>query len=226
MEDKLLKKAVLIKALTGIVLLAYVGYRIYRCAVTSIALAVFPFMISCVVIVLLGFTVAALCEYFSSRRKDAMNLRGVARHLIEGVLLAVFIIIICVVILVAGGFGNSSDRGYVNSDPDGAIMEYLQEERAVTASKADLEQMIAGDFADGNVQYYVMKGSASRDSSDAPVIYVLSITKEKDAYRCQKISADVSLESESVIPVGDFSVHAKTDAAGEVIVFVERDSEQ
>ena len=76
-----------------------------------------PFMISCVVIVLLGFTVAALCEYFSSRRKDAMNLRRVARHLIEGVLLAVFIIIICVVILVAGGFGNSSDRGYVNSDP-------------------------------------------------------------------------------------------------------------
>lgn len=176
MEDKLLKQAVLIKALTGIVLLAYVGYRIYRCAVTSIALAVFPFMISCVVIVLLGFTVAALCEYFSSRRKDAMNLRRVARHLIEGVLLAVFIIIICVVILVAGGFGNSSDRGYVNSD--------------------------------------------------APVIYVLSITKEKDAYRCQKVSADVSLESESVIPVGDFSVHAKTDAAGEVIVFVERDSEQ
>lgn len=189
MEDKLLKKAVLIKALTGIVLLAYVGYRIYRCAVTSIALAVFPFMISCVVIVLLGFTVAALCEYFSSRRKDAMNLRRVARHLIEGVLLAVFIIIICVVILVAVGFGNSSDRGYVNSDPDGAIMEYLQEERAVTASKADLEQMIAGDFADGNVQYYVMKESASRDSSDAPVIYVLSITKEKDAYRCQKVSA-------------------------------------
>ena len=181
MEDKLLKKAVLIKALTGIVLLAYVGYRIYRCAVTSIALAVFPFMISCVVIVLLGFTVAALCEYFSSRRKDAMSLRRVARHLIEGVLLAVFIIIICVVILVAGGFGNSSDRGYVNSDPDGAIMEYLQEERAVTASKADLEQMIAGDFADGNVQYYVMKESASRDSSDASVIYLLSIKKEKEA---------------------------------------------
>ena len=144
MKDKLSKKAVLIKALTGIVLLAYVGYRIYRCAVTSIALAVFPFMISCVVIVLLGFTVAALCEYFSSRRIDAMSLRRVARHLIEGVLLAVVIIIICVVILVAGGFGNSSDRGYVNSDPDGAIMEYLQEERAVTASKADLEQMIAG----------------------------------------------------------------------------------
>ena len=46
MEDKLLKQAVLIKALTGIVLLAYVEYRIYRCAVTSIALAVFPFMIS------------------------------------------------------------------------------------------------------------------------------------------------------------------------------------
>lgn len=155
-----------------------------------------------------------------------MSLRRVARHLIEGVLLAVVIIIICVVILVACGFGNSSDRGYVNSDPDGAIMEYLQEERAVTASKTDLEQMIAGDFADGNVQYYVMKESASRDSSDAPVIYVLSITKEEDVYRCQKISADVSLESESVIPVGDFSVHAKTDAAGEVIVFVERDSEQ
>ena len=71
-----------------------------------------------------------------------------------------------------------------------------------------------------------MKESASRDSSDAPVIYVLSITKEKDAYRCQKVSVDVLLESESVIPVGDFSVHAKTDAAGEVIVFVERDSEQ
>lgn len=225
MKDKLSKKAVLIKALTGIVLLAYVGYRIYRCAVTSIALAVFPFMISCVVIVLLGFTVAALCEYFSSRRKDAMSLRRVARHLIEGVLLAVVIIIICVVILVAVGFGNSSDRGYVNSDPDGAIMEYLQEERAVTASKTDLEQMIAGDFADGNVQYYVMKESASRDSSDAPVIYVLSITKEEDAYRCQKVSADVSLESESVIPVGDFSVHAKTDAAGEVIVSVDKDQE-
>lgn len=226
MKDKLSKKAVLIEALTGIILMAYVGYRIYRCAVTSIALAVFPFMISCVVIVLLGFTVAALCEYFSSRRKDAMNLRRVARHLIEGVLLAVFIIIICVVILVAGGLENSSDGGYVNSDPDGAIMEYLQEERAVTASKADLEQMIAGDFADGDVQYYVMKESASRDSSDAPIIYVLSITKEKVAYRCQKVSADVSLESESVIPVGDFSVHAKTDAAGEVIVFVERDREQ
>lgn len=29
MEDKLLKQAVLIKALTGIVLLAYVEYRIY-----------------------------------------------------------------------------------------------------------------------------------------------------------------------------------------------------
>ena len=226
MKDRLSKKAVLIEALTGIVLLTYVGYRIYRCAVTSIALAVFPFMISCVVIVLLGFTVAALCEYFSSRRKDAMSLRRVARHLIEGVLLAVVIIIICVVILVAVGFGNSSDRGYVNSDPDGAIMEYLQEERAVTASKTDLEQMIAGDFADGNVQYYVMKESASRDSSDAPVIYVLSITKEEDAYRCQKISADVSLDAESVIPVGDFSVDAKTDAVGEVIVFVERDSEQ
>ena len=225
MKDKLSKKAVLIKALTGIVLLAYVGYRIYRCAVTSIALAVFPFMISCVVIVLLGFTVAALCEYFSSRRKDAMSLRRVARHLIEGVLLAVFIIIICVVILVACGFGNSSDRGYVNSDPDGAIMEYLQEERAVTASKTDLEQMIAGDFADGNVQYYVMKESASRDSSDAPVIYVLSITKEEDAYRCQKVSADVSLDAESAIPVGDFSVDAKTDAAGEVIVSVDKDQE-
>ena len=225
MKDKLSKKAVLIKALTGIVLLAYVGYRIYRCAVTSIALAVFPFMISCVVIVLLGFTVAALCEYFSSRRKDAISLRRVARHLIEGVLLAVVIIIICVVILVAVGFGNSSDRGYVNSDPDGAIMEYLQEERAVTASKTDLEQMIAGDFADGNVQYYVMKESASRDSSDAPVIYVLSITKEEDAYRCQKVSADVSLDAESVIPVGDFSVDAKTDAAGEVIVSVDKDQE-
>lgn len=225
MKDKLSKKAVLIKALTGIVLLAYVGYRIYRCAVTSIALAVFPFMISCVVIVLLGFTVAALCEYFSSRRKDAMSLRRVARHLIEGVLLAVVIIIICVVILVACGFGNSSDRGYVNSDPDGAIMEYLQEERAVTASKTDLEQMIAGDFADGNVQYYVMKESASRDSSDAPVIYVLSITKEEDAYRCQKVSADVSLDAESAIPVGDFSVDAKTDAAGEVIVSVDKDQE-
>ena len=86
--------------------------------------------------------------------------------------------------------------------------------------------MVAGDFAEGNVQYYVMKESASQDSSGAPIVYVLSVTKEKDAYRCQKVSADVSLESESVIPVGDFSVHAKTDAAGEVIVFVERDSEQ
>ena len=225
MKDRLSKKAVLIEALTGIVLLAYVGYRIYRCAVTSIALAVFPFMISCVVIVLLGFTVAALCEYFSSRRKDGMSLRRVARHLIGGVLLAVVIIIICVVILVAGGFENSSDDGYISSNPDRAIMKYLQEDRAVTASKDDLEQMVAGDFAEGNVQYYVMKESASQDSSGAPIVYVLSVTKEKDAYRCQKVSADVSLESESVIPVGDFSVHAKTDAAGEVVVSLDKDQE-
>ena len=226
MKDRLSKKAVLIEALTGIVLLTYVGYRIYRCAVTAVPLDVFPFMIFCVVVVLLGFTAAALCEYFSSRRKDGMSLRRVARHLIGGVLLAVVIIIICVVILVAGGFENSSDDGYISSNPDRAIMKYLQEDRGVTASKDDLEQMVAGDFAEGNVQYYVMKESASQDSSGAPIVYVLSVTKEKDTYRCQKVSADVSLESESVIPVGDFSVHAKTDAAGEVIVFVERDSEQ
>ena len=36
MEDKLLKKAVLIKALTGIVLLAYVGYRIYPVSYTHL----------------------------------------------------------------------------------------------------------------------------------------------------------------------------------------------
>lgn len=225
MKDRLSKRAVLIEVFTGIVLMAYVGYRIYRCAVTSVPLAVFPFMISCVVIVLLGFTAAALCEYFSSQKKDGMTLRRVARHLIGGVLLAVVIIIICVIILVAGGFGNS-DSGYINSDPDGAIIEYLKEERAVTASKADLEQMVAGDFADGKVKYYVMKESAGRDSSGALVVYVLSVTKERDAYRCQKVSADVSLQSESVIPVGDFSVRAKTAAAGEVVVSVERDGEQ
>lgn len=225
MKDRLSKKAVLIEALTGIVLLTYVGYRIYRCAVTAVPLDVFPFMIFCVVVVLLGFTAAALCEYFSSRRKDGMSLRRVARHLIGGVLLAVVIIIICVVILVAGGFENSSDDGYISSNPDRAIMKYLQEDRAVTASKDDLEQMVAGDFAEGNVQYYVMKESASQDSSGAPIVYVLSVTKEKDAYRCQKVSADVSLESESVIPVGDFSVHAKTDAAGEVVVSVDKDQE-
>lgn len=154
-----------------------------------------------------------------------MSLRRVARHLIGGVLLAVVIIIICVVILVAGGFENSSDDGYISSNPDRAIMKYLQEDRAVTASKDDLEQMVAGDFAEGNVQYYVMKESASQDSSGAPIVYVLSVTKEKDAYRCQKVSADVSLESASVIPVGDFSVHAKTDAAGEVVVSVDKDQE-
>ena len=225
MKDKLSKKAVLIKALTGIVLLTYVGYRIYRCAVTAVPLDVFPFMIFCVVVVLLGFTAAALCEYFSSRRKDGMSLRRVARHLIGGVLLAVVIIIICVVILVADGFENSSDDGYISSNPDRAIMKYLQEDRAVTASKDDLEQMVAGDFAEGNVQYYVMKESASQDSSGAPIVYVLSVTKEKDAYRCQKVSADVSLESESVIPVGDFSVHVKTDAAGEVVVSLDKDQE-
>lgn len=222
MKDRLSKRAVLIEVFTGIILLAYVGYQIYRCAVTSVSLAVFPFMLSCVVIVLLGFTAAAFCEYFSSRKKDAMRLRRVARHLIEGVLLAVVIIIICVIILAAGGFGNSSADGYTGSSPDGAIMEYLQEERAVTASKADLKQMVAGDFADGEIQYYVMK----EVSAGAPVVYVLSVTKEKDAYRCQKVSADVSLESEGLIPVGDFSVHAKTDAAGEVVVSVERDVEQ
>ncbi len=225
MKDRLSKKAVLIEALTGIVLLTYVGYRIYRCAVTAVPLDVFPFMIFCVVVVLLGFTAASSCEYFSSRRKDGMSLRRVARHLIGGVLLAVVIIIICVVILVAGGFENSSDDGYISSNPDRAIMKYLQEDRAVTASKDDLEQMIAGDFAEGNVQYYVMKESASQDSSGAPIVYVLSVTKEKDAYRCQKVSADVSLESESVIPVGDFSVHAKTDAAGEVVVSLDKDQE-
>ena len=225
MKDKLSKKAVLIEALTGIVLLTYVGYRIYRCAVTAVPLDVFPFMIFCVVVVLLGFTAAALCEYFSSRRKDGMSLRRVARHLIGGVLLAVVIIIICVVILVAGGFENSSDDGYISSNPDRAIMKYLQEDRGVTASKDDLEQMVAGDFAEGNVQYYVMKESASQDSSGAPIVYVLSVTKEKDAYRCQKVSADVSLESESVIPVGDFSVHAKMDAAGEVVVSLDKDQE-
>ena len=225
MKDRLSKKAVLIEALTGIVLLTYVGYRIYRCAVTAVPLDVFPFMIFCVVVVLLGFTAAALCEYFSSRRKDEMSLRRVARHLIGGVLLAVVIIIICVVILVAGGFENSSDDGYISSNPDRAIMKYLQEDRGVTASKDDLEQMVAGDFAEGNVQYYVMKESASQDSSGAPIVYVLSVTKEKDAYRCQKVSADVSLESESVIPVGDFSVHAKTDAAGEVVVSLDKDQE-
>lgn len=154
-----------------------------------------------------------------------MSLRRVARHLIGGVLLAVVIIIICVVILVADGFENSSDDGYISSNPDRAIMKYLQEDRAVTASKDDLEQMVAGDFAEGNVQYYVMKESASQDSSGAPIVYVLSVTKEKDAYRCQKVSADVSLESESVIPVGDFSVHAKTDAAGEVVVSLDKDQE-
>ena len=226
MKDRLSKRAMLVEVFTGIVLLAYVGYRIYRCAVTSVSLAVFPFMISCVVIVLPGFTAAALCEYFSSREKDAMSLRRAARHLIEGVLLAVVIIIICVIILAAGGFGNSSADGYTGSGPDDAMMEYLQDERAVTASKADLKQMVAGDFAEGNVQYYVMKESAGWDSSGAPVVYVLSVTKERDTYRCQKVSADVSLESEGVIPVGDFSVHAKTDAAGEVVVSVERDGEQ
>ena len=45
MKDRLSKKAVLIEALTGIVLLTYVGYRIYRCAVTAVPLDVFPFMI-------------------------------------------------------------------------------------------------------------------------------------------------------------------------------------
>ena len=148
--------------------------------------------------------------------KDRLSKRAV---------LIVVTIIICVVILVTGGCGNSSDDDYISSNPEEVIMEYLQEERAVTASKDDLKQMVAADFADGEVQYYVMKESASQVSSDAPVVYILSVTKERDGYRCQKVSADVSLDAESVIPVGDFSVDAKTDAAGEVIVSVDKDQE-
>ncbi len=69
MKDRLSKKAVLIEALTGIVLLTYVGYRIYRCAVTAVPLDVFPFMIFCVVVVLLGFTARLSANIFHPGEK-------------------------------------------------------------------------------------------------------------------------------------------------------------
>ena len=50
MKDRLSKKAVLIEALTGIVLLTYVGYRIYRCAVTAVPLDVFAWLSFCLVL--------------------------------------------------------------------------------------------------------------------------------------------------------------------------------
>ena len=88
-------------------------------------------MIFCVVVVLLGFTAAALCEIFfiPEKRWDEFaqgrltSIGGDWRSLS---------ITICVVILVADGFENSSDDGYISSNPDRAIMKYLQEDRAVT----------------------------------------------------------------------------------------------
>lgn len=98
MKDKQLKKTMCIELLTGIILMIYVLYHIYTCSITASQLSIIPFMVWCVVIVMVGFGVAALYEYYANKKCNHQITRAVIRPLLEGIFISVTIIIICSII--------------------------------------------------------------------------------------------------------------------------------
>ncbi|MCQ4637885.1 hypothetical protein NE619_14210 [Anaerovorax odorimutans] len=100
MKYETLKKTIGIKVLTGIILIAYAVYRVYKCSITATKLNVIPFMACCIAIVIVGFVSAAICEYFANKKRIHPISGAIRRQLVEGTFLAVAIIMICIIIYV------------------------------------------------------------------------------------------------------------------------------
>ncbi len=98
MKDKQLKKTMYIELLTGIILMIYVLYHIYTCSITASQLSIIPFMVWCVVIVMVGFGFAALYEYCANKKRNLPITRAVIRPLLEGVFISMVIMTICSII--------------------------------------------------------------------------------------------------------------------------------
>ena len=84
--------------LTGIILMIYVLYHIYTCSITASQLSIIPFMVWCVVIVMVGFGFAALYEYCANKKRNLQITRAVIRPLLEGVFISMVIMTICSII--------------------------------------------------------------------------------------------------------------------------------
>lgn len=100
MKYELFKKTICIKLLTGIILIAYVFYRIYTCSITGTQLNMIPFMVCCIVIVIVGFVFAAICEYFANKKRIRPIPGAIRKQLVEGAFIVAVIIIICIIIYV------------------------------------------------------------------------------------------------------------------------------
>ncbi len=100
MKDSPLKKTIYIKLklLTGIILMIYVSYHIYACSMAASQLNIIPFMAGCIAIVITGFGFAALYEYATNKKRTHEIARAPIRQLLEGVLIAIVIAIICSII--------------------------------------------------------------------------------------------------------------------------------
>ena len=85
----------LVKIVTGIVLLISSTFQIFTSVTVGKQLNIISFGLVCIAIVLIGFTIAALCEWFNNRNHVESITKVVIKQLIEGVFVSVIIFIIC-----------------------------------------------------------------------------------------------------------------------------------
>lgn len=89
-----------------------------------------------------------------------------------------------------------------------AIKEYWDAEKGSSLSDEQLKEIILTDFTDHKKHYYVIKDIQDAANENTPVIYVLEVSKQDNAYLCTKATADISPgSSECIIPLNDFSIH-------------------
>lgn len=84
-----------IKVLTGLILILYVQYCIYKCAMAAVPLDVIHFMICCIIIVTAGYTAVILYKYFSENDNPQSFWGIVRKEFVEEVLLIILITVIC-----------------------------------------------------------------------------------------------------------------------------------
>lgn len=98
MKSRSLNNTACIKLFTGIILISYVLYRIYKCSVIASQLNIISFMAVCIAIVIVGFGSATVYEYFIGKSENRQVKNAIIRQMIEGLLIVILIAIICSII--------------------------------------------------------------------------------------------------------------------------------
>lgn len=160
MKHRLSKWAIFVEALTGTALIIY---TIYACGMTAAQLAVIPFMLCCVIIVIAGFAVAALCECLVNKTQIESVSKVIIRQAIKAAVLVAVIAAICFVI-------HAKIQGEESSDPPVPVL-YIYDVRDMAArigdsdyvfvanvvKKGDVVEFPDGGMPETNYQLQVLK---------------------------------------------------------------------